>query len=290
MTFDKWQKAVRPKIQGSWNLHNHLPHLDFYIMLSSVAGVVGSPSQANYGAGGAFQDALARYRTSKGLPATALDLGVVLSAGYVAERERAGDDSVRRRIERQGFVSIKANQVLALVEAAIRSPLAEGPDGSQLLVSVTDRTTATWARDGRPLDPRFGTLQVARRGHSAAGQSTASGSGHSISSAEAVAAVAQALSDPNTTPAQAAAVLAEALTLKIAAMFDIPSADIDTSLPMARYGVDSLVAVELRKWLSGNVARAKVSVFDILQSASLKEFSKLVAEKSNYMISKKAIE
>ncbi len=72
--------------------------------------------------------------------------------------------------------------------------------------------------------------------------------------------------------------LVDALIAKLADMFNIPGSDIDTGLPMSRYGVDSLVAVELRKWL-GSVVRAKVSVFEILQSASLDEFAASLASK-----------
>lgn len=54
---------------------------------------------------------------------------------------------------------------------------------------------------------------------------------------------------------------------------------------LSRYGVDWLVAVELRNWLSSSV-KAKVSVFEILQSASITESAAPVAGKSAYVSSK----
>jgi len=52
MTHDQYVGAIRPKVQGSWNLHENLPkNLDFFVLLSSSAGIAGSRGQANYAAG-----------------------------------------------------------------------------------------------------------------------------------------------------------------------------------------------------------------------------------------------
>ena len=86
MTHEEFQLAIRPKIQGSWNLHELLPKdLDHFIMLSSATGVLGNRAQANYAAGNTFQDALAHFRRQQGLAATTIDVGAVLDVGYVAD-------------------------------------------------------------------------------------------------------------------------------------------------------------------------------------------------------------
>lgn len=52
MTFEQFMGTVRPKVQGSWNLHNYLPKdMDFFVLLSSSAGITGSRGQGNYSAG-----------------------------------------------------------------------------------------------------------------------------------------------------------------------------------------------------------------------------------------------
>lgn len=52
MTHKQWEDSLKPKAQGSWNLHEHLPKdMDFFLCLSSAAGVAGSMGQGNYGAG-----------------------------------------------------------------------------------------------------------------------------------------------------------------------------------------------------------------------------------------------
>ncbi|KAI1810422.1 KR domain-containing protein [Poronia punctata] len=88
MTHGQWESTIRSKVDVSWNLHTLLPRsLDFFVMLSSIAGVIGNPGQANYNAGCTFQDALARYRVRRGQKAMSIDLGVTRDIGIVAENE-----------------------------------------------------------------------------------------------------------------------------------------------------------------------------------------------------------
>lgn len=267
MTFQQWSNGVRPKINGSRNLHKHLPNLSFFIMLSSVAGVAGHMSQANYAAGNTFQDALARQRTANGKPAVTIDLGAVRSVGYVAEREASGDERLRARVENVGFGSVD-------IEAGIRDPLRGSLADSQVIVGPNFHAFAT--ESAMRNDRRFGTLRIA----SQVGLNTAAASDSKSTTAAFVQAFAAAPSID-----AASKLLVNALGAKLSDIFNIPLSDIDPELPLSRYGVDSLVGVELRNWISSTV-KAKVSVFEILQSASLNEFALLVAGKSEYMTSK----
>lgn len=48
MTFEDWVVSTEAKVNSTRNLHEALPReLDFFIMLSSVSGVLGSPGRAN---------------------------------------------------------------------------------------------------------------------------------------------------------------------------------------------------------------------------------------------------
>lgn len=83
--------CVRVRVTGSRNLHELLPDdVDFFVVLSSLAGIIGSVLQGNYAAGNALQDALVHYRRSKGLAAQGLDLGVMRGFGYVEEHQDVG--------------------------------------------------------------------------------------------------------------------------------------------------------------------------------------------------------
>ena len=70
MTARDWNLALRPKLKATRNLHELLPaDLDFFVCLSSIAGIIGSRGQANYNAGNSYQDALMHHRAASGLAA-----------------------------------------------------------------------------------------------------------------------------------------------------------------------------------------------------------------------------
>ena len=63
--------------------------LDFFVMFSSIASVLGNMGQSSYSGCNAFQDSLAQYRREVlGLPGIAINWGPISGAG-VMERESA---------------------------------------------------------------------------------------------------------------------------------------------------------------------------------------------------------
>jgi acyl carrier protein len=80
----------------------------------------------------------------------------------------------------------------------------------------------------------------------------------------------------------AARLISTAIAAKLADIFMIDVAEIDISKTPASYGVDSLIAVELRNMLVLQAA-ADVSIFNILQSASLAALAADVAAKSRHV-------
>ncbi|KKK24815.1 hypothetical protein P175DRAFT_0548914 [Aspergillus ochraceoroseus IBT 24754] len=271
LTFDQWKRSIMPKVAGTVNLHKQLAGLNFFVMLSSIAGVVGHASQSNYAAGNTFQDALARHRNAHGLPAVAIDLGAVGSVGVVAE---AGD-GMRERIERNlGSSVIPIDRVLRLIEAAIRDPLRKNPDQSQVITGIGEYSSIPDSASIKK-DRRFATLLLGSSGSaSAIGQAVALTPDEEFK---------QALAVATPSSAEAVTLVTGALAHKLASLFNVAVAEIDTSLGLSNLGVDSLVAVELRNWLSG-VVQAKVTIFEILQSATVKEFAGLVAGRSALIV------
>ena len=79
MTGWQWDRALRLKIDSSWILHEETlkDTLDFFIVFSSIASVLGNRNQGGYNVGNTFLNALAGYRRSLGLTAVSIALGAM---------------------------------------------------------------------------------------------------------------------------------------------------------------------------------------------------------------------
>ncbi|MGD1905569.1 MAG: alpha/beta fold hydrolase [Leptolyngbyaceae cyanobacterium] len=98
----QFQRVMAPKVQGAWHLHQataDLP-LDFFVLFSSVASLLGSPGQGNYAAANGFLDGLAQLRRSQGLPAQSINWGPWQGAGLASQHR----DTVQR-LQSQGIDS-----------------------------------------------------------------------------------------------------------------------------------------------------------------------------------------
>ncbi|WP_186029904.1 SDR family NAD(P)-dependent oxidoreductase [Burkholderia gladioli] len=85
----RYQRVLHPKLGGALLLHRLLAprELDFFVLYSSAAGLMGNPGQANHAAASAFLDAFAWYLRGQGVPAVALDWGAWSEIGAAAARE-----------------------------------------------------------------------------------------------------------------------------------------------------------------------------------------------------------
>ena len=79
MTPEEWDRVLRVKIQSSLILHEETlgDHLDFFILFSSIASVLGNRNQGNYNVANAALNGLAEYRQSLDLPGISVALGAM---------------------------------------------------------------------------------------------------------------------------------------------------------------------------------------------------------------------
>lgn len=266
MTLEEHQAALGPKLHGSWNLHQYFAgpdDLDFFVMLSSLIGIVGFASQSNYSAGGAFQDALARHRSKLGLPGVSIDLGIVKSVGYLAED---GASKTIETLQRHGFMALSEDDVLSAIGSGITSPFS-----GDLTLGVN--TGPAGHGDDSPLtrDKRFSALKYRETGQGAAAKASKAGTG------DLGASIAEAASFDD-----AVAVIVGGIAKKLMDIFMIAEDEVVATKSPAEFGVDSLVAVELRNMLAMK-AGAELSIFDIMQSTSLTALAGAVAAKSSHL-------
>jgi acyl carrier protein len=258
MSYTDYTTVIQSKVQGSWNLHELIPSssLEFFIMLSSLSGLAGNTGQANYAAGGTFQDALARHRAALGLPGVSIDLGMVKTVGVLAETKNA---ALAGHLEKAGPRVIDENMVIRLVESAIQNP-RRSPESSQIITAIPPEfmrsvSAAFWNRDIRflPLERVDGVAAASDRANGAAVGTVV----HTRSLLTEVQTVAEARS-----------IINDVLVKRLAKEFGHPETEIDPSMALTDIGVDSLIAVELRNWIVTTLD-AECSIFDVIQSSSL---------------------
>ncbi|EMR82636.1 putative polyketide protein [Botrytis cinerea BcDW1] len=279
MTHDDWRTSTDPKTIGSWNLHTLLPHgLDFFVLLSSVAGVLGSGGQANYAAGNTYLDSLARYRVSRGQKAIAFNLGVMLENGFLASKS-----TLRERILANGVLSgVAPRQFFALLDKYCNPSLDVLPiDESQLMIGLA--SPAQILKRAPKYSP-FPTLPfyqyIMYRAHKSAQAQ--------VGEVDGSAKMRHAFLAAETLP-EAGAIVAEAFRQRLLSSMpgsgeSVVSGDTEALNKQIRsYGVDSLVAIELRGWFAKEFG-ADVPIFDILGEGTLLSIGISAAAKSSLRV------
>jgi NADPH:quinone reductase-like Zn-dependent oxidoreductase/NADP-dependent 3-hydroxy acid dehydrogenase YdfG len=272
MAHAQWIEALRPKVQGTWNLHQASlsepcakEGLDFFVMLASISGSVGNRGQANYAAGNSYQDALAKYRRSLGLAATSVDLGLMQDIGLIAERggrSNLNDDIV---------VPLTAKDFDSIFKVALNS---EGHDvPAQIITGLPTggilqkqgiETTPFYYRDRR-----FAHMQAMGVDESL---TSSAGANDDSASIEEQLAAAASMEQANTT-------VLKALRAQVAKALRCPAEDIDATKPMHTYGMDSLMAVDMRGWMQTKL-KAEISLFDVMSGSSIGMLSEKISKAS----------
>lgn len=219
----KYMKVFAPKAMGAWNLHlcTENMDLDFFLSLSSISSLFGLPGQTNYSSANNFLDALAKYRQSKGLNASSVNLGVL---GLYAGMSKEGGN-VLNVLSNQGWQPMS----LDLVTRHIEYIILEQP--SVRMSANLDWTKFKGFFTHLQNDYRFETFLNDQANKSANAKSGL---------------VGQLLSLPEEEQAPS---LTQSIAESLAKILGTSAQQIDTAVSVANMGLDSLMLNQLRNWI-----------------------------------------
>ncbi|HEY5004030.1 MAG TPA: type I polyketide synthase [Ktedonobacteraceae bacterium] len=224
---ERFLGVMPPKIDGAWNLHCLTldDPLDYFVLFSSAASLIGSPGQGNYAAANAFMDMLAYYRRQQGYPALCINWGRWGEVGQ-AMKENRGE-----RLDSRGFASMKPKEGLAILENLLhQSPPQVGvmsfnlPRWSQFYPNLTRSSLFAHLIE----EPEVGEKN---------------GGGSHLTS--------EVLANLNNGQRQQK--LVQYLSEQIARVLGYTSLKLDPQQRLNRLGIDSLMAVELKNRIGSDL-------------------------------------
>ncbi len=244
---DRFRKVAGPKVDGAWNLHSQTldKPLDFFVLFSSVASVIGSPGQSNYASANAFMDGLAHHRKQQGLAATAINWGPWADVGMAAS------DVVLQRLMKDGWQPMNASQGCEFIGHLLASR-----ELAQAAVIPVD-----WG-------------QFAQRVPGASDWSTLKHLMPTAKSGSLTTSAAEAAAEQVKTAAagERADLVCSYLLERIAQTLRVPAADLDEFAQLSALGVDSLTAVELRIWVQGDLG-VELAVEQLFTTPSIRDLA-----------------
>ncbi|EXL92121.1 KR domain-containing protein [Fusarium oxysporum II5] len=288
MTWKDWKDASEPRVNGTWNLHRalHGQPLDHFWLASSVVTVAYQPGQSNYKAGCAFIESFCQYRHSLGLPAFVLSIRSIEDIGYLAE-----NPSALRSIKLQGLHLVRENGFLESVEASLFISTSGGRSStSDSFENLSSGELSPWKNNGHIImglrshlhldDPKNPTNWRRDRRMGAYHNLSTGDQADTRGESSQLKVFLQSVSEGNAIETLAKEESIGFLSMEIGTKFNDfllrPDAPVDPDLKLSEMGLDSLTAIELRRWL-GQVFGLQVSVLEMIEAASLKEVGRIVA-------------
>jgi NADPH:quinone reductase-like Zn-dependent oxidoreductase/acyl carrier protein len=247
---DSFERVLAPKVLGAWNLHAQtvgLP-LDFFILFSSVASVLGSPGQANYSAANAFLDGLAHDRRSRGLPCLSINWGPWAEVGMAA-----------RTASSRGAASRVMNPLAPEQALAALDRLFEKGGSPQAVAMSLDWELLARSLNGNPPPPLIADL-LKEKARPAAGKA-ARESDPRFSAQELLAAPA----------ARRHALLLDFVQRSLAAVMSLEAPELDPEESLSNLGLDSLMGLELQHSLEDSLG-VRLPIELLMGMPTLNEF------------------
>ncbi len=255
--YERYIKVFIPKAVGCWLLHEATKemNLDHFVSYSSISAIYGNPGQVSYVGASSFLDNFSWYRRSLGLPAMTINWGVIGDVGFVARSGNVGG-----LLYKQGWKSFSLEQAVGILE--------------QMLLNNPVQRVATdsdWEMIGSFFPHSANSSRFAhliKEKELSAGVSVGAGDG----------ALKSTLLEAK--PEEQTEILLNQLKDTFARVLGTTSDKIDTSEPVTKYGLDSLMANQIRNWIQSNVS-VDYSMMRIMRGLSMEEMTSQILNELN---------
>ena len=261
MSAEDLNAIVRCKTVGTTQLHEHFagPSLKFFIMLSSLASIIGNRAQGNYAAGNGFLDHFAHLHSMEKTSYVSLNLGFIADSETISAHQSRVEN-----ITKAGCVPLKLDQMLrvlwltmSVTNQSDRLPqLAVGLNG----YSLSHGRTKSMQR------PLFDHLR-----HSYKGLEPNSGMMKKNTIAEAMVACQDIT--------QLRTAITDLIAKQLSSITATTLSELPLDMPLSHLGLDSLAAVELKNWISRNL-QAVLETGEISDSIGIQHLADLVIQRS----------
>ncbi|KAH0598385.1 Polyketide synthase [Metarhizium humberi] len=276
-TYQDWKAVQNPKVKGTWNLHRALINtkLDFFILFSSIAGLLGHPGQGSYASANAFLDSYCHYRQGLGLPCSVIDLGGVDGIGALA-----GKSNKISQFNSLGLFLLQEQHVIEAIEIALHTSaptsltVLPGPVGGftwkpQIAIGLASARASSIPKNLHlfKADMRLGeyvNLAVDEDQREVKREAMLR---EALDQVEADPSVLDAPGTLDRLSLAVGSTLFEYLSLS--------EDEMDIHAPLESIGVDSLVSIEIRNWWRRTIG-LEITASEIVKAGSIQGLGKLL--------------
>jgi acyl carrier protein len=154
------------------------------------------------------------------------------------------------------------------VEDAIKNPIAASPIEAQLLCGISRAQPGSETKEAavQRADAKFSHIW---RKDTVVGQRTVAPGQIDVPAA------LRACNNPE----EAFDTTSQAIKAKLARLLSIPADEIRVDRSITSHGIDSLIAVELRNWMSTSL-EAQIQIFELMSSMTFSDLVMLIAKRS----------
>ncbi|KAI0187296.1 polyketide synthase [Xylaria flabelliformis] len=262
MTAEDFNRVLQAKGFGTLHLQKVFAaeDLTFFISLSSAVNMIGSAGQSNYNAANSLQDALSQFDRSSNCFYMALNIGLI-------EDANVNTDVIIQSVQRQGLTTIYHDELDAYFEYAL-SVEARQVGCHQAVIGFTPESVAKTS----VVNGAVKTLMFTHVREKAQREANNDIAAETKSFKEFVAQT----EDPEKIEAFVASMIAD----KLADLMLIEPEDVDLDESILDFGLDSLIAIELRNWIMREFS-SPIQSSEVLDSENIWALAQKVISRSS---------